>query len=71
MNHCNILLTLMTKTHGSGDLGLAHIPASKEQTETPSRSSDPCSFWKIPLEKVLGSSKKKKIDTVFLSSLSI
>lgn len=66
MNHYNILLTLMTKTHGSGDLGLAHIPASKEQTETTWRSSD--SQPRLFLENSLGEGsrifqKKKKKST--------
>lgn len=62
MNHYNILLTLMTKTRGSGDSGLARIPASKEQTETTRRSSDsqPCPFLKVSLEKVLRSPKQNK-----------
>lgn len=70
MNHYNILLTLMTKTHGSGDLGLAHIPASKEQTETTCGSSD--SQPMLFLENFLGEGSrvlKKKKKSIWSSRL--
>lgn len=69
MNHYNILLTLMTKTHGSGDVGLAKIPASKKQTETTQRSSDsqPVLFLENFLkEDSRVSKKKKKSESSFL-----